>query len=219
MELTGLKDTLLEATLPNVLFDGWTDHALRTGAHAAGVGPEMVLHAFPEGAADAVPWFSDWADRRMAEAYAAEDTAALGVSARVALVVRLRLQVLAGHKEAVQSWLGWLALPPHGTLAAKLLYKTIDEIWHTVGDSSTDFSFYTKRVLLAGVYSATLLHWLGDDSDDHAATWDFLDRALKATTGLGRTVAKAGGVGTVLKLVPSPVRFARQIRRRAAGRG
>lgn len=219
MDMVELRDAILEATLPNVLFDGWTDHALRTGARGAGYGPEMVLHAFPEGAADAVAWFSDWADRKMAEAYAAEDTGALGLTARVALAVRLRLQVLEPHREAVQSSMAWLALPPHGGMAARLLYRTIDEIWRLAGDSATDFSFYTKRAVLAGVYGAVVLYWLGDDSEDRVATWDFLARALRASTGLGRSVAKIGGLDRLVSLIPSPVRFGRQVRRRASGRG
>ena len=42
------------------------------------------------------------------------------------------------------------------------------------GDVSTDFNFYTKRAILAGVYSATLMRWLTDDSEDESATGAFL---------------------------------------------
>ena len=51
-------------------------------------------------------------------------------------------------------------------------------IWLAIGDKSTDFSFYTKRALLAAVYSATLLYWLNDKSDGQAASWAFLDRRI-----------------------------------------
>ncbi len=217
MDITELQDRLLVGTLPGVLFDGWTDHALRGGAAAAGVGPELVLHAFPNGVTDLAAHFSDWADRAMVTAYAAEDTATLGAGARVALAARLRLEALADHREAVRSWLTWLALPNHASLALRLLHRTIDEIWHTAGDRSTDFSYYTKRTLLAGVYSAAVLYWLADESEGHAATWDFLERALTSMSGVGRTVAKAGGLAQVLNYLPSPVRFARQMRRRATG--
>jgi len=217
MEITELKDKLLTATLSNVLFDGWTDHAVRSAAAGIGLGPEMVLHAFPEGVADVAAHFSDWADRAMVAAYGAEDTVALGVSARVALAVRLRLAALEEHREAVRSWLAWLALPVHTPLAVRLLYRTVDEIWHTVGDRATDFSYYTKRAMLAGVVSATALHWLGDESEDHAASWDFLERSLKVTTGVGRSMANTGELAQMLDLAPSPVRFARQLRRRFAG--
>jgi ubiquinone biosynthesis protein COQ9 len=59
-------------------------------------------------------------------------------------------------------------------LAARLLYHTVDTMWRAVGDTSTDFNFYTKRGILAGVYGATLLRWFNDSSTGESATHDFL---------------------------------------------
>ena len=69
-------------------------------------------------------------------------------------------------------------MPQNAALAARLLYKTVDAIWYAIGDRSTDFNFYTKRGLLAGVYSATLFYWLNDKSEGGQATWTFLDRRI-----------------------------------------
>ncbi len=43
-----------------------------------------------------------------------------------------------------------------------------------MGDPSTDFNFYSKRAILSGVWSTTFARWLGDDSEDEAATKEFL---------------------------------------------
>jgi ubiquinone biosynthesis protein COQ9 len=72
----------------------------------------------------------------------------------------------------------FLALPGRQGLGARLLYRTVDAMWHGVGDGSTDFNFYTKRAMLAAVVAATVLYWLGDDSEGRAATWAFLDRRI-----------------------------------------
>ena len=61
----------------------------------------------------------------------------------------------------------------------------VDEIWHAAGDTSTDTSWYTKRALLAGVYSATELYMLTDYSPDYADTWESLDRRLADVMRLG----------------------------------
>jgi rpsU-divergently transcribed protein len=58
------------------------------------------------------------------------------------------------------------------------LWRTASAMWYAAGDTSTDFSYYSRRVLLAGVYASTLLYWLGDDSEDCADTWSFLDRRI-----------------------------------------
>ena len=43
------------------------------------------------------------------------------------------------------------------------------------------FCCYTKRALLAGVYSATVVFWLNDSSEDFSRTWRFLERRIDDT--------------------------------------
>ena len=43
-------------------------------------------------------------------------------------------------------------------------------IWYAADDTATDFSFYTKRATLAGIFGAALLYWLDDHSVDFAET-------------------------------------------------
>ena len=96
----------------------------------------------------------------------------------------------------MRSGCSYLMMLQHAPLAAKLLYRTVDAIWYAIGDRSTDFNFYTKRGLLAAVYSATVLYWLNDKSPDCAATWSFLDRRIEE-----------------VMLVPKSHRQSREIRR------
>jgi ubiquinone biosynthesis protein COQ9 len=63
-------------------------------------------------------------------------------------------------------------------------------IWTTLGDPSDDVNWYTKRAILSGVYSATLLYWLGDDSDGHRATWEFLARRIDNVMGFEKLKAQ-----------------------------
>ena len=60
-----------------------------------------------------------------------------------------------------------------------MLWGTVDAIWTALGDTSDDINWYSKRTILSGVYSSTILFWLGDDSYDGQATWDFLDRRIE----------------------------------------
>ena len=49
--------------------------------------------------------------------------------------------------------LGIMSFPRNSKLALKMLYKTCDDMWRASNDKSTDFSFYTKRLVLSGVYT------------------------------------------------------------------
>ena len=57
---------------------------------------------------------------------------------------------------------------------AKLVYRTVDAMWRAAGDTSTDFNFYTKRGILAGVYGSTAMRWFNDAGEDEKATDEFL---------------------------------------------
>ena len=173
------RAALLKATLPHVPFDGWTRTALVAGARDAGIEQALADNAFPRGMAELLEFYHRQADLEMVRALEAHpDLAALKTREKVALAIRLRLEANAGHREAIRQALSFLALPTNAPLGAKCLYRTVDAIWYAAGDKATDFSFYTKRALLAGVYSATVLYWLNDKSEGFAETWAFLDRRI-----------------------------------------
>jgi ubiquinone biosynthesis protein COQ9 len=173
------RDAALEAMLPNVPFDGWTYRALRTGLKSIGADPRDAELLFPDGARDMIEAFCDLADRRMEQAVGAEDLSGLRTPERVRRVILLRLTQKVGRKEAIRRALAILALPGNAPLAASCTARTVDAIWQAAGDRATDFSWYTKRAILAGVYSATVLYWLRDSSEANEATIAFLDRRLQ----------------------------------------
>jgi len=179
MDRDAQRAALLKATLPHVPFDGWTRTAFLAGARDASVEQALADNAFPGGMAELLEFYHRQADLEMVRALEARpDLAALKTREKVALALRLRLEAEAGHREAIRQALSFLALPTNVPLGAKCLYRTVDAAWYAVGDKATDFSFYTKRALLAGVYSATVLYWLNDKSDGFAETWTFLDRRI-----------------------------------------
>jgi ubiquinone biosynthesis protein COQ9 len=172
------RDRLIDATLSHVPFDGWSDKALSAGAADLGIEPEAARRAFPGGALDLIGYHSIRADRRMSEAAAGLDLGSLGVRQRVAAILRARFEANATAREAIRAAMAVLALPPNLPIALALLYRTVDTAWWASGDTTTTFSFYTKRLLLGGVYMATLNFWLSDRSEGCAETWAFLDRRL-----------------------------------------
>lgn len=181
---TQRKDALLLALLPEVPFDGWTRAALRAAASRARLDESELDALFPKGPRDVVAWFSRWADRKTLAALASHKRTR--TSERIADGVRTRLGILLPYREAVRRSLSLMALPQNMPLGAKLLYETVDTLWHAAGDNSTDFNFYTKRGLLAGVYAATTLYWLDDRSAGAAATEEFLARRLAEVLAIPR---------------------------------
>ena len=170
------RDAALDALVAAQPFPGWTVAALRAAA-----GPDADL-LFPGGPLDMVETWIDLADRRM------EPSSAERLPSRVRAIIALRLLHARPTKEAVRRGFALLATNPAAT--ARATSRTVDAIWHLAGDRSADFSWYTKRVILAGVYGSTLLYWLRDDSEGDEDTLAFLDRRLASVGQIGKVRAK-----------------------------
>jgi ubiquinone biosynthesis protein COQ9 len=202
---------LLGATLSHAAFDGWSQKAFDAGAKDAGVPGDRALNAFPGGLAELLAFYHEVEDREMLEAMARANVSDMRVRDRVAFAVKARLQRNMRHREAIKSACSFLAMPHNAALALRLLYRTVDAMWYGAGDNATDFNFYTKRALLAGVYSSTVLHWLNDKSAGAADTWAFLDRRIDEVMQVPKVLGK---VSAIASRFPNPFRVARRMRPR-----
>ena len=172
------KEKLLDAALPHVPFDGWSETAFEAAIADTGVAPALARGLCPRGAVDLAIAYHKRGDARMAERLAQADLSAMRFRDRIAAAVRFRLEA-ADDRELVRRGMTLFALPQYAPDGARLICETCDLIWRSLGDTSEDINWYTKRATLSGVYSSTVLYWLGDDSEAHAATWAFLDRRIE----------------------------------------
>ncbi len=200
--LDPVRDAVLEKALPEIPWEGWSETALARAVRAADLTPGLEKLVFPRGAEDLVRYYLLGLDQKLEEKLAAADLTGMKVRERIAFAVRTRLELAAPHKEAARRAMAFLALPQRAGLAASVLAHTVDAIWRGIGDRSTDFNFYTKRAILAAVYSATFLYWLADESDGCADTWAFLGRRINDVMRFESVKAR---LRTAVKALPSPL--------------
>ena len=208
LPLSDLRQRLVAAMLPNVPFDGWTPLARDTAADAEGIDRDIAALALPNAAAMADAYTAR-ADTMMTEAMLAAGAAQMKVRDRIKCALRTRLDQAGGDREAVRSALTVMLRPANAGMAATTLWRTADAMWRAAGDTATDFNHYSKRAILASVYSATLLYWLDDDSDGHQATWDFIDRRIDGIMAFEKSKAK---LSRALANLPNPARFLGRLR-------
>ncbi len=172
------EEAILEAVLEEVPFEGWTVQALRRAERRLGLPLESLDVLYPAGTLALLEVWAAALDRRMAEAFPPETLAGMRVRERITALVFWRIGQLMRHREAVRRLLAHAALPQEGAGLVRRLWRTADSIWRLAGDDATDINYYTKRTILAGVLSTTLLVALDDDSPDLAETRAFLDRRI-----------------------------------------
>ncbi|WP_299963164.1 COQ9 family protein [uncultured Roseobacter sp.] len=171
------KTQLLDAALVHVPFDGWSRATFQAAVADTDINPTVAAAIFPRGAVDLAVAFHHRGDAAMVARIASEDLSEMKFREKVAAAVRFRIEAVT-DKEAVRRGSTLFALPMHAAEGARLIWGTADAIWTALGDTSDDVNWYTKRATLSGVYASTVLYWLGDDSPDNSATWDFLDRRI-----------------------------------------
>jgi ubiquinone biosynthesis protein COQ9 len=169
----------IEAAIRRARTEGWSRETLRHALTDCGESPDILSSAFPRGVSGAIEAWVGLTDARMDAAAAAEDLASLRTPARIRRVVELRLRLLEPEREALRAALATLALPWNAPLGLRLLARSASAIWHAAGDNSADFSWYTRRVTLAAVYSATLAYWMRPVQPELGEVLSFLDRRLQ----------------------------------------
>lgn len=224
-----LKNRLLDAALNHVPFDGWSETAFRAAAADSGTDLATARAACPRGPLDLALLYHRRGDDEMRRRLRAANLLDLRFRDRIATAVRFRIEAIT-DKEAVRRGSALFSLPQNAADGAKAIWGTADAIWEALGDVSDDYNWYTKRATLAGVYGATVLYWLGDESPENRDTWAFLDRRIEDVMRIEKVKAEvrknpvlsklAAGPEWVLSRIKPPAKMARtdlpgMLRRRA----
>ena len=191
------RDQFIEAVLVHVPFEGWSMAAFEAAGDACAFEVGEFDRLFPGGCDAVITAYADWVNRQMArqflDKYGDDEIEAMPVHKRIRALILIRLEQVAGHKEAVRRTYSYFGKPQNAFLASQILYRLVDHIWRLAGDQSTDYNFYTKRATLAAVYGSVMLAFLGDNNADMEKVTAFLDRRLADVARIPKLTAPIGG--------------------------
>jgi ubiquinone biosynthesis protein COQ9 len=209
MTLDELREALAPLIPAHAAFDGWPDNALASAAEQLAVPADRARLAFPDGALQMIDSWFDSIDRSMVKAWSPERIASLKMRERIRALVFYRVELINPNKEALRRAFAILAQPQNAMATARFAWRAADRMWRLAGDSATDFSHYSKRGILAALYTATMLVFLDDSSEGMAETQGFLDRRIDDVMRIERLKAQWRGSGERL---PSLSRFLGRLR-------
>lgn len=190
MDIAQEKTTFIEALLPQTAIHGWSDEALKEAAKACHFDEGKVALLFPQGLDEMIEYTGLMFDEKMVQAFSKEALNAMKVRERIFELTKMRLTLAAPFKESLRQAATYFANPLKAPIGLKSLYHTVDTIWRLAGDTSTDYNFYTKRTLLSGIFSATVVVWLNDASADHEESWEFLKRRIDDVLSLPKAFSQ-----------------------------
>lgn len=157
---------------------GWTQVMLIEAGKAVGEGQAELGILFPDGLADLLRAYSDSLDQVMVQTLQGAPLETMKIRERIKHGLKIRIEAITPNLSAGRRAAALFLVPLYAPLGLRLGVRTVDALWHAIGDTSTDFNFYTKRALALGVYLATLIFWFRDETLDKEASWRFLDQRL-----------------------------------------
>ena len=211
-----LKKALLDAALDHVPFDGWSQATFDAAVQDCAVSAELAQAVCPRGAVDLASAYHRQGDTQMLARLAAADLSDMRFRDKIALAVRLRIE--ASDIEMVRRGMTLFALPYYAPDGTRLMWDTCDAIWNALGDTSEDVNWYSKRISLSGVYAATVLFWLGDTSEGHADSWEFLDRRVEDVMRIEKVKAGVRDSKLLSGLLALPMAVLAQVKAPAGAR-
>lgn len=184
------RKEVLNAVVAQVPTEGWGQPACTKAAQSLGVSIGFINMAFPGGIEEMVETYLDAINSSMRDKSRKNFRDPMKTQEIIVRAILSHFELLAVHRGVAEKTTAFLMLPTNAILSARCLWRTADVIWHCVGDQSTDYNYYTKRVLLSAVYSSTFLFWLHDESQDKNETESFLRRRIAGVTRLGAARAR-----------------------------
>jgi ubiquinone biosynthesis protein COQ9 len=169
------EQQVLDAAIALAPSEGWTTKMATIAGAACGLSAGETDLLLPRGPADLAALLSRRHDAQALAALTSTDPMTLKVRERIARAVAARLDAALADGPAEQRLAGFLALPPHLPLAARLAWESADVLWRWAGDTATDENHYSKRALLAGILTGALAIALASGRDDALA---FVDRRI-----------------------------------------
>ena len=214
LTLDELRLALAPGIADAAVFAGWSDAALDMAADQLGADRDVARLAFKDdGAMGMICAWIETIDRQMMLDLPPEKLAEIKIRERIRSLVQYRLDAVAGQEEAMRRALSIGSMPQNVVASMRGAWRSADLMWRLAGDAATDYNHYTKRTILASLYSATLLVWLDDESDDKAETRAFLDRRIENVMQFEKTKAQLlGGAGGSERERFSPVRLLGRLR-------
>ena len=183
------KIKLMKSMLDHVPDLGWTWDALYKAALSSNknknLTEEELQSLFDKKISNIIGIFNEQLDEEMYEIYNVKSNKNFGVTETIRGLVLCRLKASQNYKSIVKSSLFFMAQPINAYDALTQVMKTSDKIWKIAGDSSKGRTFYSKRLILAGVYSSTLAYWLAEETRSIEGSEDFLDRRLDNVKNIG----------------------------------
>ena len=167
---------------------GLNKNSLENISKRYGLNINEIELLFPEGNIDLIKFTLEQLNKELEEYCKKIDLIRLPVHKRIKKVLLSKISLMNKNKLFYRSIFLNLLIPKKNFSLSNQLYNSVDQIWFIAGDSSTDFNFYTKRLILSGIYSRVILFFFNNNNQEELE--NILDESLKRVSKIPEIKSK-----------------------------
>ena len=169
-----LKDFLVVSSK-----DGWNLNVFNKVKKKLKYSSTLINKLFPKKLEDLILFYNVAINQELSKIYKKRKfDKKKGIRISILNAVKTRFELMEKNKETIKKSLLLFSNPSYQILSSKLIYNTVDHIWKLIGDKSSDYNFYTKRAILASIYSFAIFIWINDRSKNLDKTFNFLEKSI-----------------------------------------
>ena len=168
--------------------NGLTKNCLENISKKYGLNTDETDLLFPQGNIDLIKFALEQLNNDL-EVYCRQiDLIRLPIHKRIRKVLLSKISLMNKDKPFYRSIFLNLLIPKKNFSLSSQLYNSVDQLWFIAGDSSTDFNFYTKRLILSGIYSRVMLFFFNNNNQEELE--NILDDSLKRVSKIPEIKSK-----------------------------
>ena len=167
---------------------GLTKNSLENISKKYGIDINETELLFPEGNIDLIKFTLEQLNKELEEYCRKIDLIRLPVHKRIKKILLSKISLMNKNKLFYRSIFFNLLVPKKNFSLSSQLYNSVDQIWFIAGDSSTDFNFYTKRLILSVIYSRIMLYFFNNNNQEELE--NILDDSLQRVSKIPKIKSK-----------------------------
>ena len=206
MNLKEIRNQILQESKPYIIKYGWNENLFLSMKNGSKFTYEEMNVVFPNGYTTLLEMYLEDINSKMTLKSQNINLIRLRVHERIRELFILRLAIMSEEKKLISKTFLNLLLPHNYKLALKNLYKTVDQMWFLAGDNSTNFNFYSKRAILASIYTGVMIHFVNNDNIEE--TIILLNKQLKRVSKIPKIKSR---INDITKIIPQFFKFGKDI--------
>ena len=184
------KQTILASFLQISAMSGWNLKNLEEALDLVNIDKKYLSIIFPNGILDVIDFYIKEGNKELAKKISyIEDFDQQKIRDKIRLCLYKRFEIEINNKKSVNNLVHFYFDPKNlssfstglrpSFQSLELCFSISDSIWKIIKDQSTDFNFYSKRLILSKIIWKTSSIFINDESENLTNTKKYIDNEIK----------------------------------------